>query len=345
MSKIARYQGNVRAFASDAQGMERTVFGGTNQADDLTSQITASFLRGWGVVGASEHPSLEDFNAAMYAMSQFIAYQHQMGVAEWHAQQEYHIGSICTHNGESYQSLQDANVGSQPPSAKWTPVLTSKNGLVNLGLGTAAKKNAQSNAFDSTLGALMLVGAFGFGGVGADLANTAITNVYTLPIGDKGNPEPYQNYVHINLAGTSFYSSRIALSMNGTDNPRIFIKSRSGATESEWTEVFTSRNPPKSVATLTTARKISVSGDASGYAMFNGGSDADISVTVADSAKGVIRLREGSVSTVGTSTTNFISIDTGFLVRGITFTAGAQTVNVRPLQMLIGTTWVTVGLS
>ncbi|MGX8898539.1 hypothetical protein ACWQXT_03235 [Citrobacter werkmanii] len=134
MSKIARYQGNVRAFASDAQGMERTVFGGINQADDLTSQITASFLRGWGIVGASEHPSLEDFNAAMYAMSQFIAYQHQMGVPEWHAEQEYHIGSICTHNGESYQSLQNANIGSQPPSEKWTPVLTSKNGLKNLGL-------------------------------------------------------------------------------------------------------------------------------------------------------------------------------------------------------------------
>lgn len=134
MSKIVRYQGNVRAFASDAQGMERTVFGGTNQADDLTSQITASFLRGWGIVGASEHPSFEDFNAAMYAMSQFIAYQHQMGVPEWHVEQEYHLGSICTHNGESYQSLQNANVGSQPPSAKWTPVLTSKNGLANLDL-------------------------------------------------------------------------------------------------------------------------------------------------------------------------------------------------------------------
>jgi hypothetical protein len=70
----------------------------------------------------------------MYAMSQFIAYQHQMGVPEWHAEQEYHLGSICAHNGESYQSLQNANVGSQPPSAKWTPVLTSKNGLANLGL-------------------------------------------------------------------------------------------------------------------------------------------------------------------------------------------------------------------
>lgn len=144
MSKIARYQGNVRAFASDAQGMERTVFGGTNQADDLTSQITASFLRGWGIVGASEHPSLEDFNAAMYAMSQFIAYQHQMGVPEWHAEQEYHIGSICTHNGESYQSLQNANIGSQPPSAKWTPVLTSKNGLANLGLGETINRAADA---------------------------------------------------------------------------------------------------------------------------------------------------------------------------------------------------------
>ena len=214
-----------------------------------------------------------------------------------------------------------------------------------LGTGTAPKKNAQSNAFDNTAGTLMLLGAFGFGGVGATSANTDITNVYSLPIGDAGNPEPYQNYVHINLAGTSFYSSRIALSMNGTDNPRIFIKSRNGTTESVWTEVYTNRNPPNSVATLTTARKISVSGDASGYAMFNGGSDANIAVTVADSAKGVLKLREGSVSTIGTSTPDFISIDTGLLVRGITFTAGAQTVNVRPLQMLIGTTWVTVGLS
>lgn len=232
-----------------------------------------------------------------------------------------------------------------PVTAGGTGAKTAADARDNLGLASASTKKAQSDSTDRTEGALMLVGAFGLGGVASGTVATDITNIYTLPIGDAGNPEPYQNYVHINLAGTSFYSSRIALSMNGTDNPRIFIKSRNGATESEWTEVFTSRNPPKSVATLTTARKISVSGDASGYAMFNGGSDAEISVTIADSAKGVIRLREGSVSTVGTSTQNFISVDTGLLVRGITFTAGAQTVNVRPLQMLIGTTWVTVGLS
>jgi hypothetical protein len=138
MSKIARYQGNLRAFGSEAQGLERTLFGETTQADDLTAQVTASFLRGWGIVGPSEHPSLEDFNGAMYAMSQFIAYQHQIGVPEWHAEQEYYIGSICTHNGESYQSLENANVGNEPPSAKWTPILTAKNGLANLGLGAGA---------------------------------------------------------------------------------------------------------------------------------------------------------------------------------------------------------------
>lgn len=135
MSKIERYAGNLRAFGSNAQGLERTLFGETAQADDLTSQVTAAFLRGWGIVGPSENPSLEDFNAAMYAMSQFIAYQHQMGIPEWDAAQEYYTGSLCVRGGETYSSLADDNIGSAPPSAKWTPVLTSKNGLTNLGFG------------------------------------------------------------------------------------------------------------------------------------------------------------------------------------------------------------------
>ncbi|MBW9432818.1 hypothetical protein FHC77_19090 [Atlantibacter hermannii] len=138
MSKIERYAGNLRAFGSNAQGLERTLFGETTQADDLTSQVTAAFLRGWGIVGPSENPSLEDFNAAMYAMSQFIAYQHQMGIPEWDASQEYYTGSLCVRGGETYSSLVNDNIGSAPPSAKWTPVLTLKNALSNLGLGDAS---------------------------------------------------------------------------------------------------------------------------------------------------------------------------------------------------------------
>ncbi len=150
MSKIVRYAGNLRAFGSNAQGLERTVFGETTQADDLTSQITTAFLRGWGIVGPSENPSLEDFNAAMYAVSQFIAYQHQMGVPEWHAEQEYYIGSICTLNGESYQSLEDNNVGSAPPSAKWTTILTAKNGLAKLGLGDGSGRYLGTRVFTAS---------------------------------------------------------------------------------------------------------------------------------------------------------------------------------------------------
>ncbi|HGK8567733.1 TPA: hypothetical protein ACJ753_004561, partial [Yersinia enterocolitica] len=132
MSKIERYTGNLQAFGSAAQGVERTLFGETSQANDLTSQITSAFLRGWGIVGPSENPSMEDFNAAMYTMSQFIAYQHQMGIPEWDALQEYYSGSICVRNGEAYLSLVDSNIGSAPPSAKWTSVLTAKNALANI---------------------------------------------------------------------------------------------------------------------------------------------------------------------------------------------------------------------
>ncbi|MDN0093485.1 gp53-like domain-containing protein [Yersinia rohdei] len=161
MSKIARYTGNLRAFGSNAQGLERTLFGETAQADDLTSQVTTSFLRGWGVVGPSENPSLEDFNAAMYTMSQFIAYQHQMGIPEWDALQEYYIGSLCVRAGETYSSLADGNIGSPPPSVKWTPVLTAKNGIANLGLkgasvrdvGTGANQIPDMNSFGASFGA------------------------------------------------------------------------------------------------------------------------------------------------------------------------------------------------
>jgi len=138
MSKIARYAGNLPAFASNAQGLERTVFGGTSQADDLTSQVTDAFRRGWGIVGPSENPSLEDFNAAFYTLSQLISYQHQMGVPEWDAAQEYYVGSLCIRNGDAYSSVASNNINSPPPSSKWAKLINDKSGLLSLGLSDAS---------------------------------------------------------------------------------------------------------------------------------------------------------------------------------------------------------------
>ena len=161
MSKIERYTGNLQAFGSAAQGAERTLFGETSQANDLTSQVTSSFLRGWGIVGPSENPSMEDFNAAMYTMSQFIAYQHQMGIPEWDALQEYYSGSICVRNGEAYLSLVDSNIGSAPPSAKWTSVLTAKNALANISGFLKSSNNLSDLANTQT--ALTNLGLTGIG--------------------------------------------------------------------------------------------------------------------------------------------------------------------------------------
>lgn len=191
MSKIERYQGNLQAFASNAQGLERTVFGGTEQANDLTSQVTAAFLRGWGIVGPSEYPSLEDFNAAMFAMSQFLAYQHQAGIPEWHAEQEYYTGSVCTHDGVSYQSLGDDNVGNEPPSAQWTAVITAGNGGEFF-----QPKNAKLTAFSGLAGAANRLPYF----TGANaLALTALTAAGRDLIG-KADVAEMQDYLGVGLS-------------------------------------------------------------------------------------------------------------------------------------------------
>lgn len=147
MSKIVRYGGNLKAFASEQQTNERTLFGQVTIANDLTSQVTAQFLRGWGIVGPSDQPSLQDFNAAMYTHGQLLAYLHQMGVAEYNAAQEYFIGSVTQTGGVLYMSLTDANIGNTPSSspANWKAFTADQATEVTLGLvkiATQALTNA-----------------------------------------------------------------------------------------------------------------------------------------------------------------------------------------------------------
>jgi len=115
MSKIERYNGDLKSFASEPQGTERTLFGSTTQSDDLTAQITPEFLRGWGIVRPNENPSLQDFSGAMFTATQLIAYIHQMGTPEWNALQEYPtVGATCIHNGQQWHRSSSWAVGDEP---------------------------------------------------------------------------------------------------------------------------------------------------------------------------------------------------------------------------------------
>lgn len=128
MAKITRFNGNLSAFASQAEGLERTLFGREDQSDLLTAQQTAEYLRGWGLVGASDRPSIQDFNAAFYFSSQILVYLHQMGVAEWNGQQEYFDGSYATDNGDLYRST-STNTNTRPSTnlATWRRITDSGN--------------------------------------------------------------------------------------------------------------------------------------------------------------------------------------------------------------------------
>ena len=114
MSKITRYNGNLKAFASEATGTERTIFGDTAQSDTLDANITADFLRGWGVVGVNENPTKQDFNGLAFTLGQLIAYLHQRGVPEWNVNQEYYAGSVVTTLVGIYR-LKSGGVGSSDP--------------------------------------------------------------------------------------------------------------------------------------------------------------------------------------------------------------------------------------
>ena len=114
MAKIDRYNGNMEAFAADALSTERTIFGDTAQSDTLDANITADFLRGWGVVSVNENPTKQDFNGLAFTLGQLIAYLHQRGVPEWNAAQEYYEGSVVTTLAGIYR-LKSGGDGSSDP--------------------------------------------------------------------------------------------------------------------------------------------------------------------------------------------------------------------------------------
>ena len=114
MSKITRYNGNLKAFASEATGNERTIFGDTAQSDTLDANITLDLLRGWGVIGVDSNPTKQHFNGLAFTLGQLISYLHQRGVPEWNTAQEYFDGSVVTTDVGVYR-LKTGGDGSSDP--------------------------------------------------------------------------------------------------------------------------------------------------------------------------------------------------------------------------------------
>ncbi len=127
MAKITRLDANVLAFASAALANERTVFGDVTESDTLDDNVTADFFRGWGIVGPNDEPTREDFNGLGFTLGQFIAYLHQVGVAEWNGNQEYHQNSLANESGVLYLCLTNSHTSVTAPSAdavNWSPLVT-----------------------------------------------------------------------------------------------------------------------------------------------------------------------------------------------------------------------------
>jgi hypothetical protein len=110
MTKINRHTGNLTPFAKHASGVERTVFGGVIISDALDDNLTALFGEGWAdVTNPTLWPKLRDFNSTMFTATQLIAYLMQTGIPEYHDQQEYFTGSMCSSGGIIYVSQDDNN--------------------------------------------------------------------------------------------------------------------------------------------------------------------------------------------------------------------------------------------
>lgn len=207
MAKIVRYNGNLVPFASASLGTERTLFGEVTQADDITSQYTADFLRGWGIVGPSDQPTLQDFNAVAYTNGMILSYLHQVGVAEYNALQEYHIGSLCNVSGELYSSLTNNNIGNTP---SLSPASWSRRGLGRL---IAKRVYTSSGSYTPTDGTnTICVRGCGGGGGGASVSASGVDNT-AIGAGSGGSSG---NFAEATYAAAGISGISVTIGAGGT---------------------------------------------------------------------------------------------------------------------------------
>lgn len=144
MSKLERFTGDIPAFASEALSQERTVFGTELISDDINQQINSFFKRGWGMVSGSDQPSLQDFNALAFTLSQLIAYLYQRGVSEFNSDATYYEHSAVIYDGNLWLAKVD-----EPTDApgemlgEWVHLLTLEDASDRSDPDKIVKRNAE----------------------------------------------------------------------------------------------------------------------------------------------------------------------------------------------------------
>lgn len=239
MAKKVRFNGAVEAFASQAIGTERTVFGDVTQSNDIDQNLNPDWLRGWGIVGVNDLPTKQDFNAAAYTLGYLLSYIYQFGVAEWNATQDYHLHSIVNVAGILYKSLQDNNTNQNPTTS---PLWWSRSGAT----GDMLKSENLSGLANYTTARANL-GVMGFKG-------TAITSASTTNI---GNADSH----FVDVTGTTTITSF------GTGTARNIVMVN-------FTDVLTLTHNPASLVLPSGANIITAAGDTAIFAR-NGAAGSD----------------------------------------------------------------------
>jgi hypothetical protein len=114
MSKIKRYNDNVKSFAKDALGTKRTIFNSLSQSDTLDDNVSSDYFRGTGIYELEDHVFLQDFNAFHFSMNELVSHLYQVGLPIYALSQEYHTGSLVQFEGDIYKSNVDDNIGNSP---------------------------------------------------------------------------------------------------------------------------------------------------------------------------------------------------------------------------------------